>query len=609
MKKLYCIFLFYVFLFAAMAQVTTLPAVIPVGYTGEIQIIFNPAEGNGGMIDATQCYAHTGVGTTDGIDWQCASEWRSNLEKYKMTFENGRWVLFIPNMYSYYNCSAVSDKEISRLCFVFNDGPDGNKEGKTADGKDIFVPIGNPVNVYTGTLPVFYLNTDNGQEINSKENYVPASLYIDALDLPGYTSVGSAEMPIATEARGRGNYTWIGFEKKPFRLRMATKTSLLNMTMDKSYNLLAHADDNTFLRNEVGFELSRMLGLAYTPTQTPVELIKNNTYRGLYFLTDHIKVSSKRVNITEQADEATDPVEITGGWLVEIDNYEDDNQIFTVHVPYFTIKSPDLISWQQEEYIRAYLQKVEDAIYTTDKSSTEWEKYIDMTALVKFYIIQEIVGNTEAFHGSCYFSKDRDAGSETKILFGPVWDFGNAFRHGHKFIYEDSQFKSRWLPEIVQFPRFQNNVRTVWNSFKSDLESIYDYIDSFSNGIKKGVAADKKRWPQYGSGNYAGEVNSVKNYISDRATWLNRQWIPLSDTNAVAGKNEVSVYPNPTQGDIHVQSFEAIRSIRLYSTSGVLLHTFAQPGEKLTLDVPDGMYVMQIETSAGIDSRIIVVRR
>ena len=89
MKKL-TLLLFSVFALTAMAQVTTVPAIIQKGYTGEVTIIFNPNEGNKGMASATQCYAHTGVITsasTADNDWKnVVEEWRKNTTKTQMTF-------------------------------------------------------------------------------------------------------------------------------------------------------------------------------------------------------------------------------------------------------------------------------------------------------------------------------------------------------------------------------------------------------------------------------------------------------------------------------------------------------------------------------------------
>ena len=139
MRKI-TLFLSLVFATIAMAQVTTVPGIIQKGYNGEITVIFNPNEGNGGMVGATQCYAHTGV-TYDGTAWQKAGTWRDGKEKYKMTKNaEGNWELKItPNMHTYYGVDA--SKEITQLCFVFNDGPAGEKEGKGDGGEDIFVDL------------------------------------------------------------------------------------------------------------------------------------------------------------------------------------------------------------------------------------------------------------------------------------------------------------------------------------------------------------------------------------------------------------------------------------------------------------------------------------
>ena len=67
----------------------------------------------------------------------------------------------------------------------------------------------------SGTLPVMYINTEGGAAITSKETYLDATCYIDALGLDGYESMGSASSPLALKIKGRGNYTWTGFEKKP----------------------------------------------------------------------------------------------------------------------------------------------------------------------------------------------------------------------------------------------------------------------------------------------------------------------------------------------------------------------------------------------------------
>ncbi len=121
------------------AQVTTNPAVIEPGYTGKITITYDPKGGNGGMASATKCYAHTGYCTKTQNWLGVKAGWRS-ASAPQLTKFGDKWQLEIDNLYTYYNVPAGT--EVYALAFVFNDGPNGTKEGKTASGGDIFVVLG-----------------------------------------------------------------------------------------------------------------------------------------------------------------------------------------------------------------------------------------------------------------------------------------------------------------------------------------------------------------------------------------------------------------------------------------------------------------------------------
>ena len=116
---------------------------------------------------------------------------------------------------------------------------------------------------HSGTLPVLYVNTENNQEITSKEDYLTASYYLESNGNPDIESIGGPDDLQTVEIKGRGNYTWIGFDKKPYKLKFPKKIEFMGMDKNKHFALLAHADDNQgFMRNITGFELSRRLGLA-----------------------------------------------------------------------------------------------------------------------------------------------------------------------------------------------------------------------------------------------------------------------------------------------------------------------------------------------------------
>lgn len=379
----------------------------------------------------------------------------------------------------------------------------------------------------SGSLPVIYINTDGGQDITSKDYYIAATYYVDANGVEGYENIGSAEAPLTLQIKGRGNYTWTSFDKKPYRLKLDAKASLLGMKKNKHFALLANADDDLgFLRNTVGFEVSRRLGLEYTPAQEPCELVLNGEYMGLYFLTEHIRVDSDRVNVTEQMDNETVAENITGGWLVEIDNYDEDAQVRITdgngEIMRFTYKSPEILSQQQEEYLTNLVTSANEAIFQEDKTSKDWQNYIDIDELAKFYIVQEVTDNGESFHGSCYWHKER--GENTKMMFGPVWDFGNSFRRGtDSFIYY-SNFHQHWIGEIAKYPDFQEAVKRHWETFMESYGTLDGFIDDFVGKVSEAASSDYERWQQYGNSNMAQARNSYVNKLHAKVQWLDNQW-------------------------------------------------------------------------------------
>ncbi len=390
---------------------------------------------------------------------------------------------------------------------------------------------------YSGTLPVMFINTDGSAPITSKEQYVYAEYYIDNMGIDGIASVGSEETPELMQIRGRGNYTWIDFDKKPYRLKLDNKTALLGMKRNRHWALMPNADDNlSGLRNTVGYELSRLLGLAWTPSQQPVEVVLNGDYIGLYMLTETIRVEPDRVNITEQADYETDSEAVTGGWLVEIDNYMEDEQVRTVEGNgvniWSTYKSPELLSDEQRTYLTNLINATDDAIYSIDKSDNSWENYIDPDTLACFYIVQELLDDTESFHGSCYWHKDR--GNDAKIMFGPVWDFGNAFHRSiGRFIWDRPAFSQTWIGEIAKFPHFQEVVKKHWDRFvRFNYKRVEPFIDAYIDQIYEAALCDAQRWPQYGNPDIINDCTNFKSLLASKYRWLGEQW---GMPNMVAG--------------------------------------------------------------------------
>ena len=129
---------------------------------------------------------------------------------------------------------------------------------------------GNDSRLYQLTnLPTVVINTDGAVDITSKENEVNSMVYI--------ISDNGRKLLVdeATGVRGRGNASW-GFPKKPYRLKFSQKRSPLDAPAKaKKWTLISNYGDKTLMRNILAFEVSRRMGMAYTPYCQPVDLILN----------------------------------------------------------------------------------------------------------------------------------------------------------------------------------------------------------------------------------------------------------------------------------------------------------------------------------------------
>lgn len=393
--------------------------------------------------------------------------------------------------------------------------------------------------IVSSTLPVIHLNTKDSVTISSKDNYIAGCLWIEDASQP----LGSSDEPLTIEVKGRGNWTWKYSDKKPYKLKFAAKQSPLGLDRSRHFVLLTHYQDfSGYLRNTVGFEMSRLLNMPYTPTQVPVELVLNGDYAGLYFLCEKIRVEEGRVDILEQADNEMILDNVTGGWLLEladdgnfvIDQYQNNDPSNTR----FSIasKSPEVLSPVQRDYIHNLLARADSSIYVPNKNDRGWERLLDINTLARFYVIHEVMENVEAFSGSLFMYKD--LGWDEKIMFGPVWDFDNSFFQesttSDRFIFDyDTHYPFLWIKEILKFPRFQQEVRAVWREFCGNhvLDKAISCAWRWRDMITYAEQQDRLRWYAYASSHTPDKPQQYIDVISKKVAWLNTKWGIIGDIN------------------------------------------------------------------------------
>ena len=370
-------------------------------------------------------------------------------------------------------------------------------------------------------VPVLYLSTNN-VPIESTEIYIDGSMHIAGSIANDTLYNGSLEI------KGRGNSTW-GMPKKPYKIKLDKAAALLGMNSDKKWVLLANYADKSLIRNEVAFELSRRMELAFTPAGKFVEVVLNGAYAGNYELVESIEVSDHRVNIAEMDEDAATLPGISGGYLVEMDGFAYGEPVYfeTPHGLLASVHYPDDddINQEQKDYIKNYFTGFENSLFAenfTDEVDG-YQKYFDLESYVNWYLVNEIIGNPDTVW-STYMFKNKD---DDKIYTGPVWDFdiaaNNDERLGdavNKLMQDAAHEPKQWIRRLMEDATFRHAVRDRWNVVKdAQVKSITLFVDELAKQLAYSQKANFKRWNILNekvylnlqvAGSYSGEINYFK---------------------------------------------------------------------------------------------------
>ncbi|WP_290381936.1 CotH kinase family protein [Bacteroides acidifaciens] len=435
----------------------------------------------------------------------------------------------------------------------------------------------------SGTLPVLYITTENNIPVTSKTEYINASYWLDPMDAEGIESLGSEGAPLPMQIRGRGHSSWKG-PKKPYKIKLAKKTAMMGMPKNKHWALLKPTENTV-----AGLQLGKLMEMAWSPSFRPVEVVLNGDYIGLYFLTETIRIDENRVNIYEQQDQEINPELIKGGWLVEVDNYRDECQITIPENNRWNLTlsyhSPEDLSDAQLQWLTDEFKAINAAIYSTDKTSTEWEKYIDVESMARYFILQEVMDNPDGFHGSFYLHKD--LADNARWIAGPIWDLVCYNREKTDYTFRMKVhygFTPHWIGEIIQYDSFCKAVGSVWRDvYPEKLSEIYDYIDETVLPLEKAWKNDCERWNEDPTQTAVLRAERIKNALRRNIEWFNSH-LPIS---------EYAFLPS-------IQGCDANTPVKVFNLQGIFVGEYASEREAIS-NLQKGLYI--------IGGRKIIVRK
>ena len=381
-------------------------------------------------------------------------------------------------------------------------------------------------NLYQPTnIPLIVVNTEGTINFKKKSEKTDCNVIV--------INNGKISTKQTGTIRIRGNSSK-DLEKKSFQINFDKKEKILDMPAKaKKWGLLANHMDKSLIRNLVAFKISSLLGQKYSPACKSIDLIIDGSFEGNYIICDKIEKGEGRVELDSMDENSNEYPEITGGYLMEIDGFADQEPYhFTskkgVKV---TIKYPDA-NKNQTDYIKSWFDDIEENIYNNKKVDN-----IDLETFSQFFILNEFCADIDSVWSSYYITKQRN---DEKMHFGPAWDFDLSLDNDNRLYPTNSREKwifnfglssgtfRQFISKLMSCEDTLNAVQQKWrdvtiNDFTK--EKVFNFIEEQIQYLDQSVKLNFKRWDvlnkilQYEAvarGTYEEEIKHLKEFIEER---------------------------------------------------------------------------------------------
>lgn len=458
--------------------------------------------------------------------------------------------------------------------------------------------------VMQSTLPSLYINLYDGDtstpattladiHANKDTSYTGNTVTVTSTENPSWDLSASK-----VEMKGRGNTSWVDYEKKGYQLKFSKKTNLLGIdegTGAKKWVLLPNSSDASMMTNKLAYDLSKDIDMPYSTKGDFVDLWVEGDYRGTYQVSDKIEIGSSRIDLSGDDvisemdnvfynDEPINFVDILGNHFTLKDSLADDEAQAKVQFSEFQNLIDDM-----EEHLPSY----------------DWDEVtsrLNIDSLAKMYLINEYLANNEYTATSQYWYLNG------VIYAGPVWDFDTAtYRQGSPssmYVYN-----SPIIAQLMQRQEFRDKVREVYEAYNAQFANLTSEVDELEAKLTSSAAMNYTRWDQLGKedaksgtfkSTYAENVADLKNWLTARRSSFSieengaslymdilddRDTVKFTYTNTNGGSDPVFAFWNLDNGQDDLtwyhstyagsDTWTAMASLSDHSQSGVFsLHVY-----------------------------------
>lgn len=437
----------------------------------------------------------------------------------------------------------------------------------------------------SSNLPIVKINT-GGQMINNEPKTAAEFFIID--HGPGMTNyVADTDYAYAgnilVELQGfSGPY----YPKKNYDIDITDAagieidTVLLGLPSENDFILKAEYLDYSLMKNHIAYTMSRNMG-RYAPRTKYCELLVDGEYMGVYSLTEKVKRDDNRVDIASIDSTDISGEELTGGYIIEINenftpndwesNYAPINDATCDFPVAYKMVYPRIeeIQPEQLEYIHSYVDSFEDALHGPDflDSTLGYRQYISVKSFIDFMLVNEFTSNYDSYGRSTFLYKEKNG----QLFIGPPWDYDRGYL---------PWTTTGWVWEITHpmwpFPfwwdkfrddeEFRNEVYCRWTDLRTDVlsdEAFDELIDSLiANLGPDAPARNFEKWTELGVTDPPYFVEEIRTFLHDRLAWMDDALAPDAVPDPVATFDATLVSgltyqftPDEVEGDDYLWDF------------------------------------------------------
>ena len=333
------------------------------------------------------------------------------------------------------------------------------------------------------------------------------------------------------------------------------RVELLGLPEDSDWILYgAYNFDLALLRNPFIYELSNQMGRYATRSvfcevflNTTEEPLSNAHYHGVYSFMEKIKRGEDRVDVEELQPKHLDEPEISGGYMFKIDRLDPGDQGFPGGgrtLGHVFPKERD-VQPEQADWIGSYMDGFWDVVRSPEAADAEngYAAYIDTESWLEHHLINNLAKNVDALRLSTYYHKKRGQ----RVEAGPIWDFDRSMgstdgRDRDPFEWSSSggtdMFGYPWWRELFADPAFSARYAERWFELREDvfsIENMHAILDDMAAEVAEAQARNFERWGLLGERTWEGQVEHLKNWLSQRAGWMDEQLVPAAEFDRDVG--------------------------------------------------------------------------